>query len=610
MDDLIYKMKWIKEKINNAWNWIKRNVKKIVFGTVITAYAAETIITGGAVAITVNDFNGKEIITEYTDSLDGECFEIRAEKATTTGWSEADIYFSIFNGCGDDDNIDLTFEDLSGNLLLELKEIKNVPYEDYYYTFGDEYETWMDGFNATGTTKDRTRHTTTEYKDVWEEVSLANSVKVSGDFKSNKKATYSIKDGETIFFKAKIKMPTEWKVSGKYDIVAQGSKGYGRLDPWFSTDYLYCKPITIESDLVATTTPAFPILATTTDADLKTVGNGGKVEKSAGEDIIFTSGTSCTDGGSLLDYEIEKYVPTTGELIAWIEIDIDSGTDRTFPMYYGNSSASDVSTTTGVWDADSDGSGKPDFRVVTHLAQDPSVDTDGFCGGGTDEVCDSSVDEAHFDSFGSMTSGDLVAAPIGDGIDFDGSNDYLHNAGWAWASAGPVTVSYWSNPFGADEGSLWGVGAVNLQRFQAHAPWSNSILYWDYGDASSGRISSNISAYNGVWANYCLTASGNGGSGMKIMVNGGAVAQDTTTDQPTSISGLSVGRYDLVFEPYDFHHRGIIDEFRIADLIRTDEWCETEYNNQSDMDAFLTFGSEEEPPVPTVSVKKRFLYVE
>ena len=47
----------------------------------------------------------------------------------------------------------------------------------------------------------------------------------------------------------------------------------------------------------------FPVLASTTNANLKTVANGGFVTSATGNDLLFTD----SDGGTKLADEIESY---------------------------------------------------------------------------------------------------------------------------------------------------------------------------------------------------------------------------------------------------------------------------------------------------------------
>src|SRR3989344_5646002 len=77
----------------------------------------------------------------------------------------------------------------------------------------------------------------------------------------------------------------------------------------------------------------FPILATTTLADLKTTANGGDVPDTACDNIIFTD----SDSPPQLSHEIEKYDPATGELVACVRVP-SLAAASTIYMYYGNSS--------------------------------------------------------------------------------------------------------------------------------------------------------------------------------------------------------------------------------------------------------------------------------
>ena len=60
----------------------------------------------------------------------------------------------------------------------------------------------------------------------------------------------------------------------------------------------------------------FPMLFPVTDPNLKSASNGGGVAQTNGNDILFTAG----DGLTKLNHEIESYNPTTGQLVAWVQI--------------------------------------------------------------------------------------------------------------------------------------------------------------------------------------------------------------------------------------------------------------------------------------------------
>lgn len=139
------------------------------------------------------------------------------------------------------------------------------------------------------------------------------------------------------------------------------TSGQAKLKPsatsptWYNNSWGYRKLITIDHTKVSGTQTSFPVLISSTSTDWKDVANGGFVGKSNGYDILFTA----DDGTTKLNHEIEKYVNTTGELVAWVNVpSLSSVTDTTLYIYYGNSQASDQQNTTSVWDSN--------YKMVQH----------------------------------------------------------------------------------------------------------------------------------------------------------------------------------------------------------------------------------------------------
>lgn len=118
----------------------------------------------------------------------------------------------------------------------------------------------------------------------------------------------------------------------------------------------------------------FPVMVAISDADLKSVSNGGKVVSDKGFDIRFTK----ADGISLLDYEIEKYNPQTGELLAWVNMDtLSRHHNNSVFMYFSNKFSADESsqntwnqTYKGVWHLKGLLSSKTPYS--NQVAQDPA----------------------------------------------------------------------------------------------------------------------------------------------------------------------------------------------------------------------------------------------
>src|SRR5205807_1416438 len=99
----------------------------------------------------------------------------------------------------------------------------------------------------------------------------------------------------------------------------------------------YSRSITIDPNKVSTADQSdFPILISETQAYLKDVSHGGKVQNANGCDIKFTSDSA---GTVKLDHEMETYDGANGVVAAWIRIPTLShvvGTPTVIYMWYGD----------------------------------------------------------------------------------------------------------------------------------------------------------------------------------------------------------------------------------------------------------------------------------
>lgn len=153
---------------------------------------------------------------------------------------------------------------------------------------------------------------------------------------------------------------------------------------------------------------------------------------------------------------------------------------------------------------------------------------------------------------------------------FDGSDDYVDNTTLSWPSSGTaVTVSYWSYVATSDiqETSSFNVGGAvtTNNRFQAHAPWSDQVVYWDYGDSSgNGRISASYTNYYDKWTYVTLVSDGNGGSFKAIYFDGVLAASSTTSDGPDiALTGVRLAAWQ------SYRFKGKLDDFKIYNYRRT-----------------------------------------
>ncbi|MCC6392762.1 MAG: DUF2341 domain-containing protein, partial [Bryobacterales bacterium] len=199
----------------------------------------------------------------------------------------------------------------------------------------------------------------------------------------------------------------------------------GQTPAWYNTGWSNRKAITINHTRVAGpgSLTNFPVLFAATDANLKTVGNGGRVGKADGTDILFTA----ADGVTKLNHELERYNAATGEVAAWVQIAaLSPAADTVVYVSYGNASAGDQQNKTAVW---SNG-----YKGVWHLGENAAnttvADSSGTGNTGTNQA---------------NTSSKTAAGKVGNGLTFNGSSDWVSIASSAslGSGLGSFTISAW-----------------------------------------------------------------------------------------------------------------------------------------------------------------------
>ncbi|NTW32294.1 MAG: DUF2341 domain-containing protein, partial [Bacteroidetes bacterium] len=340
------------------------------------------------------------------------------------------------------------------------------------------------------------------------------------------------------------------------------------------TGWQYRKKITVDQTKVDADLTNFPVLISLSSSNF----NFNKTRPD-GYDIRFTS----SDGTTLLKYERERHDQTNSVAEYWVKVHSVSGTVNTdIYMYYGKSDATDGAEPTNVWDAN--------FKAVYHLNQDPS--------GVAPQIQNSTVNTYHGTSQGSMTSGDIVDAKIGKGLDFDGSDDYI-DCGNLVTNYTQFTFSVWIklNIITNDYGGPWS------QQSFAYPPPANSNYQMYTGSSTSSfgtcgswsdvtsfetRVTHNIGT--GSWHHIVQTYDGsyvrqydNG-----TEVNNASFSSKTLGNSNSFIIGKTAGYPGFLSA---FYLNGIVDEFIISNTARSAAWIKASYN--SEINSLLTFGNEE-----------------
>jgi hypothetical protein len=347
-------------------------------------------------------------------------------------------------------------------------------------------------------------------------------------------------------------------------------------------DWQFRKAITIQGNMLTTTLTDFPFLIHLIDGDL------GAKAKADGTDIHFHA-----PDDSILNHEIEKYIPATGELWAWVNIPVAvAGTDYPMTMYYGNPDpVIDMRNPDAVWNPDR-------YMLVYHMADatDPRDATANDNHGSPLQVGPTPIT--------------TVAGRIGDSIHFPGPSRGIvipHNASQVLGSS--YTISFWLY----QEFTAADMIVVDKRRSGHFNPAYRAWTIGGTGEleqrfsnsAGTQRSNRNAGQLPLGWRHWMLEYTGNqlfmtidGERGPRITFITSGPSAIIASSEVLSI-GLAINQFD---SPHDAF-RGRIDELRIEYGIQpSDGWREVVYLNQADPMAFYTVGPEESPPVvPTIT---------
>lgn len=311
----------------------------------------------------------------------------------------------------------------------------------------------------------------------------------------------------------------------------------------------------------------FPVLFSVTDTQIRDRASAD------GSDIYFTA----ADGETRLEHEIERWVSGTGELVAWVKIPTLSETEDTvFYVNYGDAEqAGPGNPVRNVWTAS--------FAAVWHLAQDPGP-------GGAGDILDSTTGNdgtAHV----SMQTSNLVAGQIGNGIDFDGSDDEISFTN-PISGGSSHTISAWVNQRTTNSDDavvVLGTGEMNRARWLYSARRPDDVVA--FGFYTNDEIS-NVNIENDGWTLLHWTYDG---TSSRLYINGQSVGGPANAGAGINTQGNAgrIGNVTSTNFGSAMNLDGRADEVRIATVARPAEWVRTEFNNQSTPASFYTVGTEE-----------------
>src|SRR3989338_2783373 len=506
------------------------------------------------------DSKGNLVGFSWMDEDEDENLIIKSNCRTYTSFSSSLIYFAVSQKDGKEEDFDMQFY-LPQNIASALGgkvEIKAVEKQ--------VGETWQVLPITNKEIKSEKRF----------EKAFEKRKSVPAELEAKSKISFKLETDETAYFRAEIVYPPGSE--GQFMIEAFGDQGsYGLLDPWFSSLWTHRKKIIINEGKVSGSSNLtnFPMLINSTDLDFRTVANGGKVGKSDGTDILFTS----SDGTTQLDHELEKYTATTGELIAWVEIPtLDYDDNTVIYMYYGNAAAADQQDITGTWDAN--------YKGVLHLDEGYSTAA-SFYKDSTSNAYNGTLVDADADT--ASATGKIDGA-----LNFNGDADYIE-LGNISPVVSSFTLSSWvvidTTP--ADRyriidrhhdsagGNTFATGLLSSRK--AHVAYA----------ASGGEF--NLDGNTVIpFATMTHVAVTRNGANVKVYVNGNLDSSSSSgTTGDISYDGTSVTIADQSNNAGSRKWDGILDEVRVSSTDRSADWIATEYNNQSSPSAFYVLDGQD-----------------
>ena len=307
----------------------------------------------------------------------------------------------------------------------------------------------------------------------------------------------------------------------------------------------------------------FPVLVSLRLDDLKRVQDGGMVSGRDGEDLVFTS----ANGQTILPFQIERYDPSTGKLLAWVRFDtLDAHHNEAF-LYYGKTDATSLASLS-TFD-------KP-YEAVWHFNRGFQTDCPLPLTGEYRAVKD---EEGRF-----AAAKDFMAYD-GSHMIFESKNDLKFS--------GDLTVSAWikSDMRAVDQIIVSNAskdGGFNLFINKSGTPVLEII-------DKNGKVASlNKPGFTnrleaGIWyqltGTYCSQT-----DSLKFYINGKLDKSMVAGVKYSAGGNLAIGSAPSGDKTF---YNGILDELRISSIALSDEFISTSYLSESDPEHFFTIDNEE-----------------
>ncbi|MDB5050109.1 MAG: repeat-associated core protein [Fibrobacteres bacterium] len=308
--------------------------------------------------------------------------------------------------------------------------------------------------------------------------------------------------------------------------------------------------------------------------------------KGNGSDIRFSRGTTT------LPYEIEHWDSTGEAAEIWVKVDSVFGNNGTqeVTMYWGNTSASVVSSGSAVFDSANG------FGGAWHLNESP--------GGGSHALLDRTQWGSNGTANGGMSVNDTITGLVGRGIHFDGTNDFV-NLGDSLnmlRSVGAATLSAWVNFQASSQGVQQDIVSFSVSSAGPTFDSRANFVIENNKIAATGRSTDNearvfVTTVDTVSLNawHLVTAAIDyAHDSILVYVDGVKWSTTGTVNFSGATTPNTISRKNALGSEEDGTHNffpGWLDEVVLSRLKRSPDWIKLSYETQKSGSAVVQWGA-------------------
>ncbi len=339
------------------------------------------------------------------------------------------------------------------------------------------------------------------------------------------------------------------------EAVANGHFYY--LDPWWNTSWQHRKQVTVAHvNASGETLVNFPAYIN--------VSKEPEMQNDY-DDVVFVDNSN-----NVMAFELENY--TSDHAIFWVNITSLPNTGASFWMYYGNDGATSQEDSESVWDSNT---------VMVHHFEDLN-------------------DSTSYDNDGTNHGSSYSSTWLLDGErEFDGTDDYVDCGNDdSLDITDAITIEMWVKPvLDSEYRGILSKGVWNKFVFRKEA-YNKLMCFFKYSDGSnSGEFEPFYLTAD--WQHVVITwdssIDSNNLKGYRNSVLEEEWTKGVGKELASSSAAFQIGR------AYGEFFNGTIDEVRISNTARSEDWINESYQLVTNQSVFVSFGTVEHvlPSPPT-----------